>query len=93
MRTIRIALQATLVTLLLTGIAYPLAMGKADAEAAAIYADAYGRAPELYRFLRTLTTYKDSIDKNSWLLLSTDAEVFQYLHATGGAAAAVKRKK
>ncbi len=59
-------------------------MGKADAEATAIYAGAYGRAPELYRFLRTLTTYKDSIDKNSWLLLSTDADVFQYLRGANG---------
>jgi len=67
-------------------------MGKADAEAASIYADAYGRGPELYRFLRTMTTYKDSIDKNSWLVLSTDAEVFQYLKTTGaGAAAKAKR--
>jgi membrane protease subunit HflC len=63
-------------------------MGKADAQAASIYAEAYGRAPELYRFLRTMTTYKDSIDKDSWLLLSTDAEVFQYLHSSGGAPAA-----
>jgi membrane protease subunit HflC len=68
-------------------------MGKADAEAAAIYADAYGRAPELYRFLRTLTTYKDSIDKNSWLVLSTDAEVFQYLRTTGAGSASKPARK
>jgi membrane protease subunit HflC len=68
-------------------------MGKADAEAASIYADAYGRAPELYRFLRTLTTYKDSIDKNSWLVLSTDAEVFQYLRSTGVGGAAKTGKR
>ena len=69
-------------------------MGKADAEATAIYAAAYGRAPELYRFLRTLTTYKDSIDKDSWLVLSTDADVFQYLRSASGrtpGAAARKR--
>ncbi|HXU80559.1 MAG TPA: protease modulator HflC [Polyangia bacterium] len=66
-------------------------MGKADAEAAAIYADAYGRAPELYRFLRTMGTYKDSIDANSWLVLSTDAEVFQYLRSTGVSSAKAKR--
>ena len=61
-------------------------MGKADAEAASIYAGAYGRAPELYRFLRTLSTYKETIDKDSWLVLSTDADVFRYLHNASGTA-------
>ncbi len=56
-------------------------MGKADAEAAGIYAAAYNRDRELYRFLRTLTTYKDTIDKDSWLILSTDADVFRYLRS------------
>jgi membrane protease subunit HflC len=70
-----------------------LTMGKADAEAVSIYAAAYGRAPELYKFLRTLTTYKDSIDKNSWLVLSTDAEVFQYLRSTTPASSARPAKR
>jgi modulator of FtsH protease HflC len=68
-----------------------LTMGKADAEATAIYAGAYGRAPELYRFVRTLGTYKETIDKDSTLVLSADAELFQYLRsATGGATSARK---
>jgi membrane protease subunit HflC len=54
-------------------------MGRADAEAAAIYAAAYNRDRDLYRFNRTLQTYRDTIDEESWLILSTSAEVFRYL--------------
>jgi membrane protease subunit HflC len=61
-----------------------LTMGKADAEATAIYATAYGRAPELYRFLRTLSFYKDSFDKESTLVLPADGDLFQYLRSADG---------
>ncbi len=57
-------------------------MGKADAQATAIYATAYNRDREFYRFVRTLGTYKDTINKDSWLVLSTDADVFQYLRSS-----------
>jgi modulator of FtsH protease HflC len=59
-------------------------MGRADAEAAAIYAGAYGRDRDLYRFSRTLQTYRDTIDEESWLILSTNAEVFRYLGSATG---------
>ena len=65
-------------------------MGKADAEAAAIYAEAYNRNRELYRFVKTMETYRDTIDKNSWLVLSTSADAFRYLQSqnAGGVAKA-----
>ncbi|HEX3696502.1 MAG TPA: protease modulator HflC [Polyangia bacterium] len=63
-------------------------MGRGDAEAAEIYASAYNRDRDLYRFLRTMDTYRTTIDKNSWLVLSTDTDVFRYLQSTSGAAAA-----
>ncbi len=63
-------------------------MGKSDAEAAAIYSTAYGRDREFYRFVRTLATYRDTIDKDTWLLLSTDAEAFRYLKSAQGGAGA-----
>ena len=70
-------------------------MGKADAEAATIYAQAYNRNPELYRFLKTMETYHSTIDKDSWLVLSTSADAFRYLQAqnavAGGKAAPAKR--
>jgi modulator of FtsH protease HflC len=53
--------------------------GRADAEAAAIYAAAYNRDPALYQFLKTLETYRKTIDKNTTLVLSTDADVLRLL--------------
>lgn len=53
--------------------------GKADAEATEIYANAYNKDPEFYKFLRTLETYRESIDANSVLLLSTDGDYFRLL--------------
>ena len=53
--------------------------GGADAEAAAIYADAYNRDKEFYAFLRTLESYKKSIQKNGRLVISTDSDYYRYL--------------
>jgi len=56
-------------------------MGRGDAEAAEIYAQAYGRNRELYRFLKTMETYRSTIDQNSWLVLSTHADFFRLLQS------------
>jgi membrane protease subunit HflC len=61
-------------------------MGRGDAEAAGIYASAYDRNRDLYLFLRTMDTYRATIDKNSWLVMSTSADLFRYLQSAGGAA-------
>jgi membrane protease subunit HflC len=53
--------------------------GKADAEATNIYAEAYNKSPEFYAFLKTLETYKNTIDKSTTLILTTDNEYLQYL--------------
>jgi len=58
-------------------------MGKADAEATRIYAQAYNLDPELYQFLKTLETYRTSLAKDTWLLLSTDSEFLKYLKSSG----------
>ena len=58
-------------------------MGEADARATKIYADAYNRDPEFYQFMKTLETYRTIMDKETWLLLSTDAEFLKYLTSTG----------
>jgi membrane protease subunit HflC len=57
-------------------------IGKADAEATRIYAETYSRAPEFYAFLQTLESYEATIDKETWLVLSTDSEFFRYLKST-----------
>jgi membrane protease subunit HflC len=53
--------------------------GQADAQAAAIYARAYKRDPELYNFLKTLESYKQTINEDTWMLLSTDADYARHL--------------
>ncbi|MCK5423679.1 MAG: protease modulator HflC [Deltaproteobacteria bacterium] len=53
--------------------------GKADAEATKIYAEAYGKDPEFYSFINTLEIYKGSLDKETWLMLSTKSDFFKYL--------------
>ncbi len=56
--------------------------GKADAEATRIYAQAYNLDPEFYQFMKTLETYIASLDKETWMLLSTDAEFLKYLKSS-----------
>jgi len=58
-------------------------MGKADAEAAAIYAGAFGRDPEFYRFVRSMETYRTTLDASTWLVLSTDSELLRFLRSSG----------
>jgi len=57
--------------------------GKADAEATKIYAQAYNLDPEFYQFLKTLETYRAALEKETWLVLSTDSEFFRYLKSPG----------
>ena len=56
--------------------------GKADAESTKIYASAYNLDPEFYQFMKTLEIYRTIMDKETWLLLSTDAEFLKYLKST-----------
>jgi modulator of FtsH protease HflC len=54
--------------------------GKADAEASNIYAAAYSRDPDFYRFLKSMGTLSQSFDPETVLLLSTDSELLRYLN-------------
>ena len=54
--------------------------GKADAEATGIYANAYGRSPEFYNFIKSLETYKNTVDSTSSIILSTDNQYLKYLN-------------
>ncbi|NQU95867.1 MAG: protease modulator HflC [Candidatus Omnitrophica bacterium] len=56
--------------------------GKADAEATDIYADAYNKDPNFYSFLKTLDTYKNTIDEGTTVILTTDSEYLSYLKGT-----------
>ena len=59
-------------------------IGKADAEAARIYAEAYGQDPEFYAFYQTLDAYKQTLQKNSSLLLTTGSDFYRYLKYVDG---------
>ncbi|MBD1400329.1 protease modulator HflC [Pelovirga terrestris] len=53
--------------------------GNADAQAAAIYADAYNQDKELYAFLRTMESYQKTLTKNGKLVISADSDYYKYL--------------
>jgi membrane protease subunit HflC len=53
--------------------------GRADAEAADLYAGAYNRDPEFYRFYKTMQVLKGTLDKETVLLLGTDGELLRYV--------------
>lgn len=61
-----------------------LIKGKADAEATAIYARAFNRDPDFYSFLQTLETYKNTVKKDDWLIMSTDSDYWKYLKSISG---------
>lgn len=53
--------------------------GKADAEATGIYASAYTKDADFYQFLKTLETYRSSLDDDVTLVLSSESEFLSYL--------------
>ena len=53
--------------------------GEGDAQAVKIFADAYGRDPDFYEFVRTMDAYRKTIDADTTLILSTDSDFFRWL--------------
>ena len=58
-----------------------LIKGEGDAEALKIYADAYNRDPEFYKFVRTLSAYEKILKGNgkNKLILSSDSDLWKIL--------------
>ena len=57
-------------------------MGKADAEAASIYAGAYnksGQAKSLYAFLKSMETLENTLNSKTSVILNTDNELYKFL--------------
>ena len=54
--------------------------GRADAEAADIYARAYNKDPEFYRFTKTMETYLQTLDAETTIVLTTDGDFYRYLN-------------
>lgn len=62
-----------------------LARGQGDAKAAAIYAAAYNKDPEFYRFVRSLNAYKETFKgKDDILLVDPESDFFRYLNDSKG---------
>jgi len=60
--------------------------GKADAAATDIYAKAYNEDPDFYAFLKTLETYRETINSETTVILTTDSEYLKYLKNSGAPA-------
>ena len=55
--------------------------GEGDAKALKIYADAFQKDPDFYRFMRTLDAYKKTLNNNTTVVLSTESEFFRLLES------------
>jgi membrane protease subunit HflC len=53
--------------------------GEGDAQAARIFADAYGRDAEFYAFVRTLDAYRRTLSTNTTAILSPDSDFLRLL--------------
>ena len=54
--------------------------GEGDAEAVRIYAEAYGRDPELFDLTRTLEAYRKSLPDGTTMVLSPESDFFRFLN-------------
>jgi membrane protease subunit HflC len=61
--------------------------GEADAAVIKITAEAYGKSPEFYQFLRQLEAYKKTLGSGTKLVLSTHNEFLRLIGDSGNAAA------
>jgi membrane protease subunit HflC len=62
--------------------------GTADAQVIQLTAEAYGRSPEFFEFMRRLEVLKKTLDRNTRLILSTESGLFQMLKEPGQPTAA-----
>jgi modulator of FtsH protease HflC len=57
--------------------------GEGDAQAAAIYAQAFGQDAEFYAFTRRLQAYEKILNSGTTLVLPPDSELLRYLQSPG----------
>jgi membrane protease subunit HflC len=60
-----------------------ISRGEGDAQATRIYAEAHGRDPEFFAFVRSLEAYRKTIGEGTTLILSPDSEFFQFFGSSG----------
>ena len=61
-----------------------LTRGEGEAEAIRIFAEALQQDPEFYAFQRSLEAYKKFLTTNTTVILSSEAEIFQFLQDPKG---------
>lgn len=54
--------------------------GEGDAAAAEIYANAYNKDPEFYKFYKTLLTYKETLGDGTTIVINKDSEFAKYIY-------------
>ena len=60
-----------------------ISRGEGDAQAAKIYATAYGKSPEFYDFYRSLFAYREVFrGSNNFLVLEPDSEFLRYIKSS-----------
>jgi len=59
--------------------------GEGEAKAIRIYAAAYGKDPQFYKFLRSLEAYDKVITEGTTLILPSNSELFKYLNPDANA--------
>ena len=57
--------------------------GKANAQVIQLTAEAYGKAPDFYDFLRRLEVFKQTLGADTRLILSTESDLFRLLKEPG----------
>ena len=58
--------------------------GAADAQTTKIFAEAFGRDPEFYAFVRSLSAYENSLtERNTSFVISPTSEFFSYITESG----------
>jgi membrane protease subunit HflC len=57
--------------------------GEGEAQAISILAEALGEDPEFFAFRRSLDAYREIFDEGTTVVLSGDADIFQYLNSPG----------
>ena len=57
--------------------------GEGDGKANDIYAGAFGRDPEFFKFYRSMQAYRKSLSSEDTLVLSPEGDFFEYFDSTG----------
>jgi membrane protease subunit HflC len=60
-----------------------ISRGEGDAQATRIYAEAYGRDPGFFAFVRSLEAYRKTIGEGTTLILSPESEFFKFFGSSG----------